>query len=111
VSEPSDSDTALLAEETAALDETLKAIADGDPAGAPSAEASDVFVRWLAAAGPASRHPEYFTDVAQNYVPSDHTNRDLHDLFTMLAMHVPPPDAGEYEPPQGTFIGLPVITG
>ena len=100
----------MLGQETQTLGATLKAMADKDPAGSPSEAVAAVFGGWLAEAGPLSRQPDYFTDVAANYRPRDHSNRDLSDLFTMLAMHLPgdEPEAAT-DPLAGVFIGLPVI--
>ena len=95
-----------LRDQTQALGETLKHIADRDPAGTPSDQAIAVFHEWLAAAGAASERPELFVDVAQNFDAQANTNRDIFLLFDMMVNHT----EIEEEPVQlATFIGLPLL--
>jgi hypothetical protein len=96
-----------LSEQTVALGKTLKALMEADPAGTPTETAAVVFVEWLEVAGPASKQPAYFADVAENYAVRMNSNRDLFDLFVMLEAYLA--EAQEPEPIEmGTFIGLPI---
>jgi len=95
-----------LREQTQALGETLKHIADTDPAGTPSDQAIAVFHEWLAAAGAASERPELFVDVAQNFDARSNTNRDIFLLFDMMVNHT---EIEEEPVPLATFIGLPLL--
>jgi hypothetical protein len=95
-----------LREMTLGLGQTLKHIADSDPAGTPTAHAATVFHEWLAEAGRASERPELFADVAAHYEIQANSNRDLFLLFDMLVNYT---DIDEEEPAAlGTFIGLPM---
>jgi len=107
---PDETDTPpSLPEQTRALGQVLQEIADADPSGTPTQAAADAFASWIAEAGPGSRQPDYFADVAQNYVATDHSNKNLQELFGMLEVHLrvqeEEPDTG----PQKTFIGLPLL--
>lgn len=107
---PDDPDTALsLQEQTIALGKMLKAISDGEPSGIPSPTAAAAFASWLAEAGPGSRQPDYFADVAANYAVADNSNKDLWELFHMLESHIEVPDEDFDEVPPKTFIGLPLL--
>jgi len=98
-----------LQEQTIALGRTLKAIADSDPVGSPSPVAAAAFSDWLQEAGPGSREPHYFADVADNYDVAANSNRDLWDLFDILDNYIEVED--EPADPRGTFIRLPLIDG
>ncbi len=107
----SDTDTTntapSLQAQTIELGKTLKAISDRDPSGTPSAQAADVFMRWLAAAGPTSREPTYLADVADNYDVFLNTNKDLFELFDILDNYIEV-DEDDAPPEPRTFIGLPM---
>lgn len=98
-----------LTEQTAALEAALRQLMELDPLGTPSESASIVFARWLTVAGPASKRPEYFADVAENYPVRSNTNRDLLDLFVILEGYLA--EAEEPVPMRmATFIGLPIAS-
>jgi hypothetical protein len=99
-----------LQEQTIELGRTLKAIADEDPSGTPSAQAAAVFAGWLALAGPSSREPVYLADVADNYDVLGNTNKDLWEIFDILENYI---EVEDEEPPAAprTFIGLPLVSG
>lgn len=99
-------DTPSLDQQTTTLGQTLKHVADNDPAGTPGEQTIFVFREWLAVAGPASSKPHYFEDIAQNYDAEANTNRDLFLLFDMLAPFL---DIEQEAAPERTFIGLPLI--
>jgi len=104
----SEQEPALL-EQTAAIGKLLQASMESDPSGTPSDTAALVFAEWLAVAGPASKQPLYFADVADNYVVRDNSNRDLLDLFMMLSGYLEEALAPDIEPESfKTFIGLPL---
>lgn len=100
-------------EQTVTFGQTLKDFADRDPSGVPSPMAADVFAEWLTVAGPLSRQPGYFADVAANYVVQDNSNRNLFDLFELLGTHIDieEEDLEEEDDSLRTFIGLPMIGG
>ncbi|MEO7715672.1 MAG: hypothetical protein ABIY70_05695 [Capsulimonas sp.] len=100
-------------EQTITLGQTLKDFADRDPSGVPSSTAALVFAEWLTIAGPLSRKPLYFNDVAANYVVQDNSNRNLFDLFELLGTHIIIEEEELEEEDLGprTFIGLPMIGG
>lgn len=105
------SDEPSLAEQSIELGKTLRALMETDPAGTPTEAAARVFDEWLAVAGPASKQPHYFADVAENYPVRSNSNRDLFDLFVMLEGYLAEAQAEEYEPePLKTFIGLPLAS-
>jgi len=95
-----------LREQTQTLGETLKLIADRDPAGTPTDQAISVFHEWLAAAGAASERPELFADVVQNFDARANTNRDIFLLFDMMVNRT---EIEEEPLPLPTFIGLPLL--
>ncbi len=94
--------------QTVELGRTLKVIADSDPVGAPSALSARAFTSWVAEAGPSSREPAYFADVAANYDVPGNTNRDLWDIFDILENYIDIEDAELATEPPRTFIGLPL---
>ena len=99
-----------LQEQTIALGKMLKSIADEVPSGVPSPAAAAAFASWTMEAGPGSRQPGYFADVADNYVAADNSNRDLWELFHMLESHIEVEEEDwDEEPPRKTFIGLPLL--
>ena len=100
-------------EQTVALGQALKDFGDRDPSGVPTDMAASVFAEWLVIAGPLSRKPGYFADVAANYVVQDNSNRNLFDLFEMLGTHIDIEEEDFEEEDAGprTFIGLPMIGG
>lgn len=101
-------ETPTLQQQTIALGKILKSQADADPAGTPTEMAGDVFGEWLAAAGPGSREPVYFADVADNFDVRHNSNRDLWELFDILENYIEvEDDEAEPETPR-TFIGLPL---
>ena len=98
-----------LQEQTIALGKILTASADEDPSGTPSETATAVFQSWLREAGPGSREPGYFEDVAAHYDVSFNSNEDLSTLFNMLQNYIEVEDEPEPEPAAPrTFIGLPL---
>jgi hypothetical protein len=97
-----------LPELTLTLGRTFKSISEQDPAGTPSERAAAAFAAWLAEAGPVSVKPGYFADVADNFVVSENSNKDLFDLFDLLVNYIEL-EVEEPEPPAPrTFIGLPM---
>ncbi|BDI28454.1 hypothetical protein CCAX7_005050 [Capsulimonas corticalis] len=100
-------------EQTVTFGQTLKDFADRDPSGVPTNTAAAVFAEWLVIAGPLSRQPGYFQDVADNYVVQDNSNRNLFDLFELLGTHIDIEEEDLEEEDLGprTFIGLPMIGG
>ena len=107
---PKDPDAPLsLQEQTIALGKMLKAISDEDPSGVPSPSAAAAFDSWTAEAGPDSRQPIFFADVAANYVVTDNSNKDLWELFHMLESHIEVEEEEWDEEPPKTFIGLPLL--
>ncbi len=100
-----------LQQQTMELGRKLKAIADSDPSGYPSAQAADVFAQWLAVAGPTSREPTYLADVADNYDVFANTNKDLWEIFDILENYIEVEDEESEAGPPRTFIGLPLVTG
>ncbi len=110
--EKSDTEKApSLQAQTMELGKTLKAIADSDPSGMPSAQAASVFAEWLTIAGPTSREPVYLADVADNYDVFANTNKDLFELFDILENYIEVEDEEPGDSPPRTFIGLPLISG
>jgi hypothetical protein len=108
--EENDPETPSLQQQTIALGQILKAQADNDPSGAPGESAASVFADWLAAAGPGSREPGYFADVAGNYDVCANSNRDLWDLFDILENYIEvEDDEADMDTPPRTFIGLPLV--
>ena len=109
----SDTDTGIdapsLQAQTIELGKTLKAIADRDPSGTPTAQAAAVFKRWLADAGPTSREPAYLADVADNYDVFLNTNKDLFELFDILDNYIEV-DEDAAPPAPRTYIGLPMTS-
>lgn len=97
-----------LQRQTMELGKTLKSIADGDPSGTPTALSARAFASWVAEAGPGSREPDYFADVAANYDVAGNTNRDLWDIFDILENYIEVEDEPFAEEPPRTFIGLPL---
>jgi hypothetical protein len=103
-----------LLEQTIALGKVLMLVSDRDPTGTPSLEAAQAFKSWLDAAGPTSRQPRYFADIAENYVITDNSNDDLFRVFELLHPYIEVPaeeaddDEGD-EPPPRTFVGLPIV--
>ena len=95
-----------LQKQTIALGKILKATSDADPVGTPSELSARAFAGWLEEAGPTSREPGYFADVAGNYDVFLNSNRDLWELFDILENYIEVED--EDEPPPRTFIGLPI---
>ena len=107
---PDDPDPPLsLQEQTIALGKMLKSIADESPSGVPSPAAASAFTSWIAEAGPGSRQPGYFADVADNYGVEDNSNKDLWELFHMLESHIEIAEEDWEEEPRKTFIGLPLL--
>lgn len=107
---PDTSDMPLsLQEQTIALGKMLKDIAGEDSSGVPSPAAATAFTSWIAEAGPGSRQPGYFADVAAHYVPADNSNRDLWELFHMLESHIEVEEEDWDDEPRKTFIGLPLL--
>jgi hypothetical protein len=101
-------DQSVLSAETRELGETLKRIMEDDPSGSPTESAASVFAQWLALAGPESREPRCFADVATNYPVQSNSNKDLFGLFSFLIGYLDVEEEPEEEP-RRTFIGLPVI--
>lgn len=97
-----------LQQQTIELGKTLKTIADGAPAGTPSALSARAFASWVAEAGPGSREPGYFADVAANYDVTGNTNRDLWDIFDILENYIEVEDEEFAPEAPRTFIGLPL---
>ena len=93
-----------------ALGQMLKGVADADPSGVPSPAAAAAFASWTAEAGPGSRQPGYFADVADNYIVADNSNRDLWELFHMLESHIEVEEEDGDDEPRKTFIGLPLLS-
>ena len=108
---PEAPDTPLsLQEQTIALGKMLKAISDEDSSGTPSPTAAAAFTSWLAEAGPGSRQPVFFADVAANYIVADNSNKDLWELFHMLESHIEVEEEDwDEDEPKKTFIGLPLL--
>ncbi len=100
-------ETLSLQEQTIVLGKMLKAISDEDPFGSPSQRAAAAFTAWLAEAGPGSREPHYFNDVATNYEVTENSNRDLWDLFDILENYIEVEDEPADE--ERTFISLPLL--
>lgn len=105
-----------LLKQTLALGKILNGSSDDDPLGVPSDAAAAVFAEWLATAGPTSREPAYFADVAVNYVAAQNSNRDLWHIFHLLENYIEV-DESEYDEefddaeassPRHTFIRLPI---
>ncbi len=96
-----------LQQQTIELGKTLKAISENDPAGTPTEKAAAVFSAWLAEAGPGSREPQYFADVAANYDIPMNSNKDLWEMFDILENYIEVEDDPEPTQPR-TFIGLPL---
>ncbi len=99
--------TPSLQRQTIALGKILKSTADADPAGTPPDSAAAVFREWVAVAGPGSREPVYFADVATNYDVQFNSNKDLWELFDILDNYIEVEDE-EPDEPKRTFIGLPL---
>jgi hypothetical protein len=100
-----------LQQQTIALGKILKGTAEADPSGTPSEHAGTAFFGWLAQAGPGSREPVYFADVADNYDVALNSNRDLWELFDILENYIEVEDEDpEDAAPPRTFIGLPLIS-
>jgi len=98
-----------LSEQTAEIAKLLHACMESDPTGSPTDTATLVFSEWLAVAGPASKQPQYFADVADNYDVQMNSNRDLLDLFIMLEGYLAEAQAPDLDDePMKTFIGLPL---
>lgn len=106
-----------LLKQTLALGKILKESADSDPLGTPSEAAGAVFAEWLEFAGPTSREPGYFADVAKNYIASHNSSRDLWHIFHLLENYIEVNES-EYDeefeepdaPPRRAFITLPVMS-
>jgi len=98
-----------LSEQTIEIGKLLQSLMESDPAGSPTEMAALVFAEWLAVAAPASKKPQYYIDVAENYDVRLNTNRDLFDLFVILEGYLAEAEAPELEPPK-TFIGLPLVS-
>jgi hypothetical protein len=99
-----------LQNQTIELGKMLKTISDADPSGTPTETAASAFTSWMTEAGPDSRQPDYFTDVLENYIIVDNSNKDLWDLFDMLENYIEVEDEEwEEDAPRKTFIGLPLI--
>ncbi len=96
-----------LQRQTIALGKILRATAEDDPAGMPTEGAATAFLGWVAEAGPGSREPDYFADVAANYDVRFNSNRDLWELFDILDNYIEVED-DEPDEPKRTFIGLPL---
>lgn len=77
-----------IATQTLELGRKLKQFSDNDPAGMPTDAAAAVFSLWLSVAGPVSREPGYFADVALHYPIQSNSNKDLFNLFDMLANYL-----------------------
>jgi hypothetical protein len=105
---PADAPPPSLQQQTTALGTLLKSVADNDPAGMPSAQAAAAFAAWLIEAGPGSREPTYFADVADNYDAQANSNRDLWDLFDILENYIEVEDEEPLSDTRRTFIGLPL---
>ena len=101
-------ETPSLQQQTIALGRILKAQADAEPGGTPTETAGAVFVEWLAAAGPGSREPVYFADVAGNYDVQMNSNRDLWELFDILENYIEVEDEDDEAETPRTFISLPL---
>lgn len=100
-----------LSELTSELGELLRKVSESDPAGTPSEMAARVFSEWLGEAGPESKQPLYFADVAENYDIRMNSNRDLFDLFVILEGYHAESQAQDFEPETfKTFIGLPLVS-
>lgn len=100
-----------LLEQTIALGRVLKTVSDREPVGTPSPEAVQAFKSWLAAAGPTSREPRYFADIAENYEVAENSNEDLFKVFELLHPYIQPPeeeDGGNGDSPPKVFVGLPL---
>lgn len=104
-----------LLKQTLALGKILKESADSAPLDPPSEAAGAVFAEWLEFAGPTSREPGYFADVAKNYIASHNSNRDLWHIFHLLENYIEV-DESEYDEefedaaaaPPRAFIRLPL---
>lgn len=96
--------------QTDALGKILKATSEEDPSGTPSELSARAFMGWLTEAGPVSREPGYYADVAGNYDVFLNSNRDLWELFDILEGYIEVDDDEDDEPPPPprTFIGLPI---
>lgn len=97
-----------LQQQTMTLGKTLKTIADGDPSGTPGELSARAFLGWVREAGPGSREPDYFADVAGNYDVTANTNQDMWDLFDILENYIEVEDDELPPDPPRTFIGLPL---
>ena len=95
-----------LREQTAALGQILKSTSEEEPSGTPSELSARAFMGWLSEAGPVSREPGYFADVAGNYDVFLNSNRDLWELFDLLEAYLPEDDVPP--PPARTFVPLPL---
>lgn len=101
-----------LEQQTIALGKVLKLVADREPEGTPTQSASQAFKSWLNAAGPGSRDPRYFADIAENYDIAANSNEDLFKVFNLLHPYMEEPaedDRDQGGGGQGTFVGLPVV--
>lgn len=97
-----------LQQQTIMLGKTLKKIADSDPGGTPSALSARAFLGWVQEAGPGSREPDYFADVAANYDIPGNSNQDLWDIFDILENYIEVEDESYADEPPRIFIGLPL---
>jgi hypothetical protein len=105
-----ETDTSLpLQPQTEALGQMLKSVSESDPSGTPTPAATSAFVSWVTEAGPASRQPDYFLDVLENYDIPGNSNRDLYDMFHILEAYLPVVDEAWEDEVSKTFIGLPLL--
>jgi hypothetical protein len=94
-----------LLEQTMAIGQLLRSIAESDPEGRPSAAAAAAFRHWAGAAGQVSTEERYFADVLENYDVEGRSNKDLFAVFALLDPYLDLPfedaedDCGETEPP------------
>ena len=97
--------------QTRALGETLKAIAAPNPLAPPPPQAAAVFAAWLAEAGPGSREPRYFADVAENFDTQACTSAELFEMFEILENYLAAEEQDDEDDPRGSFIPLPLAGG
>ena len=110
MADKSEEDEPSLLEQTITLGRLLKGFSDRDPAGVPSQTAATAFHAWLESAGPTSRQPRYFADIAENFEVMENSNKDLFRVFELLHPYIEAPDEGDDEGPPSGFIGLPMVT-
>ncbi len=99
-----------LQQQTIDLGRMFKSLADAAPSGTPSGKAGAAFQSWLAEAGPGSREPAYFEDVAANFDLTANSNKDVWELFDILENYIEVDDEDIEAPPARAFVSLPLIS-